>query len=138
MPRRTDKDIIEFQADPPAVSKGRRVVARAYVEKVLAEASMVAVKFQALLIEDEEADAKLRFQASEAILDRFMGKAAQELRIGETEERPIVFDPKLAVLRKGMEAAIDVVARDGSGSAMAAFEDVVCAPLEDRARGVIG
>jgi len=113
-----------------ALSPGRRIAAQKYIESALANGAVMAIEFQKALLEDEEADLGLRFKASEAILDRFMGKAAQELRIGETETRPIMFDAKLRALKEGMEAAIDVAKREGSGM-QEAFEEAVTDHLID-------
>ena len=117
-----DIDVLTFAEEPKQVSAGRRIAAMAYIQKMLVQTSVLAMRFQKALLEDEQADPKLRFQASEAVLDRFMGKAAQELRIGETEDRPIVFDARLKVLRAGMEAAVDAAVHDGDvqGAAMEA------------------
>lgn len=124
MPRTEDRDeVIVFGDNKPIpMSRGRKLAAQSYVQAVLAEASVDAVKFQRGLVNDEEAPKNVRLSASEAILDRFMGKAAQELRIGETEDRPIVFDSKLRALKEGMEAAIDVASRPDDGSMLEVFE----------------
>ena len=111
------------------MSVGRVRAAEAYVRKALASAAPVAVDFQRSVVEDEEADLGIRFKASEALLDRFMGKAAQEIRLGETEVRPIVFSDKLRILKEGMERAVDVASR--GGSALGAFEEKVTERMVD-------
>ena len=88
-------------------ARNRERMAGLYVRRVLASTAPEAVRFQRQLINDEAADPALRFKASEAVLDRFMGKAAQEVRVGLAESRPIVFSEKLSALRKGFKDAED-------------------------------
>ncbi len=107
-------------------------VALMYVKRALASAAPVAVRFQKDLLEDESADPALRFKASEAVLDRFMGKASQEIRLGEAMDRPLVFDSRLKALREGMKAAADVETRDAAGGALLAFSGAVADTLCDR------
>lgn len=113
---------------PEKVSASRRARALKDVQRVLEDTAPKAVKFQAMLIEEAESSddpgmKKLGFMASEAILDRFAGKAAQEIRVGESEQRPIVFSEKLKVLKAGIDAAIE--AHSDMDSPLVAFMDVV-------------
>lgn len=111
------------------LSAGRRIAAQQYVAKALCEASKLAVEFQKALLEDEGADPALRFKASEAVLDRFLGKAAQEIRVEDNTARPIVFSDKLAVLRAGMHAAVDAATKEMGVEET--FERVVTSHLVD-------
>jgi hypothetical protein len=118
--------------DSGELTPRRRAAAREYVERVLAKASPEAIRFQAQLVRDagvsEDLGVKaLGFKASEAILDRFLGKAAQEVRMGDVEGRPIVFSEKLKVLEAGLEAAKGAP----EGGAREAFERAVTADLVD-------
>jgi hypothetical protein len=123
-------DMIVFgPSSLPRLSPARRLAARSYVESALAMTAIEAINFQRSLLNSGEADDKLRNSVADSVLDRFMGKAAQELRIGETADRPIIFDAKLRTLKEGMEAALDAVARDESPQE--AFEEAVTAHLVD-------
>lgn len=104
--------LVVFGADDaPAprrpVSEERRLQAMRYVNRMLSSAAPRAIRFQTDLMQDDSAPMKLRFQASEAILDRFMGKAAQEVRLGVAEDRPIVFSEKLRAMSRDAERALD-------------------------------
>ena len=126
--RKEEKDVLVFgPRETPEVAKMRHTVAKEYISRALRVGSIEAVNFQVRLVNDEKADKKLRFLASEAILDRYMGKAAQEIRIGETEERPIVFDDKLQILRAGFKAAEDaaVTHPEDTDAPVRAFENQV-------------
>jgi hypothetical protein len=127
-----DTEIVSFEPDKPLLPQKRirETVALAYVKRILAASAPEAIRFQRQLVNDEAADPALRFKASEAILDRFIGKASQEIRVGEIESRPLVFNSKLAVLRAGMKAAIDAETRDESP--MEAFADAVLGEHVDR------
>ena len=107
-------EVITFEDDKPAVPKSREQLALAFVKKALSSAAPEAVKFQRRLMNDEAADPGLRLKASEALLDRFMGKAGQEIRLGIAEDRPIVFSSKLQALREGFKAAEDAAMRNVS------------------------
>jgi len=109
-----DDDIVVYFGPPEAqkISAGRRIAARGYIERALCKAGKLAIDFQSALLEDENADPSLRFKASEAVLDRLMGKAAQEIRVEDVTERPLVFDPKLQALRGAMQEAIDAHKRN--------------------------
>lgn len=96
------------------LSQARRELAMAKVRSVLAHAAPEAVTFQREILNDPEADPKLRLAASEAILDRFMGKAKQEVEVDVKRERPILFDPKLQELRAAFKAAEDAQVRGES------------------------
>jgi hypothetical protein len=90
------------------------------------------VRFQRAVLNDAQADPQLRFRVSEAILDRFMGKATQEVRVGDTDGRPLVFDSKLAALRAGMKAAEDAEVRKDEGGVVPAFVEGVLSEIVDR------
>ena len=119
-----DQEVVSLDdgARPP-VSRNRETVALAYVKRVLASAAPEAVRFQRGLMNDEAVDPALRFKASEAILDRFVGKASQERRLGVAETRPLIFNSKLRALREGMAAAED--ARIRGEPVLDAFSKVV-------------
>jgi hypothetical protein len=112
-----DEGTITFGPVEPKVRplhQSRKTQAISYINRALAQTGPLAIRFQRQLIEDAEASddvrlKKLGFDAAESILDRLMGKASQEIRVGEAHERPLIFDSKLAALRQGMEKALDVV-----------------------------
>lgn len=114
------------------LTKERRAMAQNYLERALARAAPDAVEFQVQLMGDEGADKRLRFMASESLLDRFAGKAAQVVRVGETEERPIIFDSKLRTLQEAMKAATDVRARDVGGDTVGeAFSRAITSQMDE-------
>jgi hypothetical protein len=94
-----------------------RLRSMTYVQATLSKASPKAITFQASLVDDEAADLGLRFKASEAILDRFMGKATQSVHVEHKEPRPIIFSPALEKLRKASQEAVDATAKDVLASA---------------------
>ena len=123
-----DEGYIELNPPHPKVaplSQSRRTAAINSVQRALAQASPLAIRFQKELIEEARASddvrmKKLGFDASEAILDRFLGKATQTVAMDMNPARPILFDPKLAALRAGMEKALEA-ATGGEESAVDAF-----------------
>jgi hypothetical protein len=123
------KDVVSFE-EPAVPSRNRDVIAMSYVRKVLNRAAPEAIRFQRDLMNDKDADPKLRFQVSEALLDRFMGKAAQELRLGVAEPRPLVFNSKLQMLKDGFDAARD--ASLAHTSAYEAFKESVVDAVVDK------
>jgi len=93
------------------LSQSRRTAAMGMVQRALESGAPKAIAFQVAVVKkaaesDDLGLMSLGFKASEAILDRFGGKAAQEIRVGETEQRPIIFSDKLRVLNAGLEAAL--------------------------------
>lgn len=125
-----DTEVVSFDQGVPQVRRSREAIALDYVKRVISSAAPEAIKFQRELVKDVTADPALRFKASEAILDRFIGKASQEIRIGAAEARPLVFNSKLEVLKAGMQAAI--AASSAGESAMGAFTERVVEELSDR------
>lgn len=122
-------DLFEYDGPKVApVSRTRRMAAREHVERALEAASPLAIRFQVGIVERAEGSddlglLRLGMQASESILDRVMGKAAQTVNVTETEARPIMFDAKLRALTEGLEAA-----RKGG---LEAFERAVTAGMVD-------
>jgi len=113
------------------LSKERRVKAQNYLERALSMAAPSAIEFQVSLLNDETADKRLRFMASESLIDRFAGKAAQVVRVGETEERPIIFDSKLRTLQEAMKVATDVRSRELGDTPGEAFARAVTGYMDD-------
>lgn len=135
----SDDVSFEFEREPPKLAPDRKRAAEEYVRRALAEASPKAIRFMARLVDEAEISDDLKMKrlgllAADSILDRFLGKATQELRVGEARERPIVFSEKLAALGHGIDAALK--ARDGRP--LEAFEEAVTAPMADDAGVRIG
>ena len=124
-----DKEVVSFADPAPPMSRNRETVALAYVKRLLARSAPEAIRFQRQLMNDVAVDPGLRFKASEAILDRFVGKASQEIRVGVAESRPLVFNSKLQVLRDGLQAADNAHAQ--GKSAYEAFSTSVINDLAD-------
>lgn len=125
---------IVFGEDPRPLGPRRRARALEYLTEALAKAAPDAVDFQVELIKeasvsDDVRMKKLGFDASEAILDRFAGKAAQEVRVSDAHDRPIVFDSKLAILKEAMDASLSKA--DGR-PLIERFNDEVEARTEDQ------
>jgi hypothetical protein len=135
--RKRGEDLVVFQDDqlPPVSSRTTDIIAREYIKKLLRYTAPEAINLQRKMMNDPEVDPVLRFKISEAVLDRYMGKSAQEIRLGDTEGRPIVFSEKLRVLREGMEAAEDAVVH--KESAYSGFSKGVNRALSPDDPGVI-
>lgn len=129
MPRKAQTGIT-FEEDSPPPSRSREVIARHYVAKVLASAAPEAINFQRQVLNDPDVDMNLRVKVSDSLLDRFMGKAAQEVRIGESMDRPIVFSSSLSAMREGARHATD--AHVVAANSIEAYVDGVISTLVDQ------
>lgn len=109
---------------------GKKAQARAYVERVLRDAAKLAVDLQKRLIEDAQVSDEpwvvtLGYKASESVLDRVMGKAAQVVEVSEGRERPIVFSEKLRGLRADVREEVRAAAREDGRTLVEVLEDRV-------------
>lgn len=134
----SDEGYLTFgTGEPKELSRQRQNAAMEYVRRAIRETSKIAIKFQAQVIRDGlESDdielKKLANKASDSVLDRFLGKATQEIRVGETMDRPIVFSEKLRALNEAMKEAVDVVAREPGRTAGEALASVITDDMTDR------
>jgi hypothetical protein len=94
-----------------SLSKDKRALVIEYCQRMLHSAAPKAVRFQKELLENEDANMKLRFMASESILNRVLGKATETINIGLNDQRPIVFSDKLQRLKEQAVGATEVIAK---------------------------
>jgi len=127
-----NEDIMVFGENPiQKLSEARRIQAGQFIQSVLADSSKEAILLEQEFLNDDELDPKLRFQIAESILDRFMGKAAQEVRWTGNQDRPIIFDSRLQRLKAGVEAAVDAITHPTGDSPSDALARAVTAPEDD-------
>lgn len=135
----SDEVGIEFGGSgvvPDAVRRRRMDTIRQLAQEGLVQAAPNAVKFVVGLIDeamvsDDPRMKKLGLVAAQDVLDRSLGKAAQEVRVSDERSRPVVFDSKLEALRTQVIPAVAaaVMAQSRGGDAVDAFGEA----LEERA-----
>ena len=131
MPKDMDEVMIFGENPVQNLAQSRKLQAKQFIQDILADSSREAILVEREFLNDEDLDPKVRFQVAESILDRFLGKAAQEVRFGESEERPIIFDSRLRRLKEGIEAAVDAITHPTQESPVEAFERKVTEPDDD-------